>query len=55
MLQHLEGKAHSLDAQRLVLETNKQWADAIQFYKNNGFTYMEEDEVSCYFEKEIPL
>lgn len=55
MLQHLEGKAHSLGAQRLILETNKQWADAINFYKNNGFTYMEEDEVSCYFEKEIPL
>ncbi|MGG4166503.1 GNAT family N-acetyltransferase [Rossellomorea vietnamensis] len=55
MLQHLEGKAHSLGAKRLILETNKQWADAIQFYKHNGFTYMNEDEVSCYFEKEIPL
>ncbi|MCA1060078.1 GNAT family N-acetyltransferase [Rossellomorea aquimaris] len=55
MLQHLEKKAHSLGARRLILETNKQWADAIQFYKNNGFTYIEEDEVSCYFEKEIPV
>ena len=55
MLQHLEKKAHSLGARRLILETNKQWADAIQFYKNNGFTCIEEDEVSCYFEKEIPV
>ncbi|MBN8192142.1 GNAT family N-acetyltransferase [Bacillus sp. NTK074B] len=55
MLQHLEDKARFLGAHRLILETNKQWADAIQFYKNNGFTYMEEDEISCYFEKEIPL
>ncbi|CAN7552352.1 GNAT family N-acetyltransferase [Rossellomorea sp. LjRoot5] len=55
MLEHLENKARSLGAHRLILETNKQWADAIKFYKNNGFTYMEEDEVSCYFEKEIPL
>lgn len=55
MLQHLEKKAHSLGARRLILETNKQWADAIQFYKNNGFTYIEDDEVSCYFEKEIPV
>ncbi|MBW3112717.1 MULTISPECIES: GNAT family N-acetyltransferase [Bacillaceae] len=55
MLQHLEEKAYSLGARRLILETNKRWADAIRFYQNNGFTYMEEDEVSCYFEKEIPL
>jgi GNAT superfamily N-acetyltransferase len=55
MLKHLEEKAHTLGARTLILETNKQWADAIRFYKNNGFIYMEEDEVSCYFEKEIPL
>ncbi|WP_064094173.1 GNAT family N-acetyltransferase [Rossellomorea aquimaris] len=55
MLLHLENEAVKLGARRLILETNKKWEDAIQFYKNYGFTYMEEDEVSCYFEKEIPL
>jgi N-acetylglutamate synthase-like GNAT family acetyltransferase len=55
MLKHLEAKAHTLGAQRLFLETNKLWADAIQFYKNNGFILINEDGVSCYFEKEIPL
>ena len=55
MLQHLEGKAKSFGARRLILETNKQWADAIRFYQNSGYIYIEEDEVSCYFEKEIPL
>ena len=55
MLAFLEEKAHSLGARTLILETNKQWGDAIRFYKNNGYTHIEEDEVSCYFEKEIPL
>ncbi|WP_299741687.1 GNAT family N-acetyltransferase [Rossellomorea sp. y25] len=55
MLNHLEEKAYSLGARTLTLETNKHWADAIQFYQSNGYTYKEEDEVSCYFEKEIPL
>ncbi|PFA66697.1 GNAT family N-acetyltransferase [Bacillus sp. AFS015802] len=55
MLKHLEEKAHSLGARKLILETNKQWADAIQFYEKNGYTYKSEDEISCYYEKEIPL
>ncbi|WRP07179.1 GNAT family N-acetyltransferase [Rossellomorea aquimaris] len=55
MLKFLEEKAHSLGARNLILETNKHWADAIRFYQNNGYIYKEEDEVSCYFEKEIPL
>lgn len=55
MLGFLEEKAHSLGARYLILETNKQWSDAIRFYQNNGYIYKEEDEVSCYFEKEIPL
>ncbi|MGM0751919.1 MAG: GNAT family N-acetyltransferase [Bacillota bacterium] len=55
MLNHLEEKAYSLGARTLILETNKHWGDAIRFYQNNGYIYKEEDEVSCYFEKEIPL
>ncbi|MFI8576092.1 GNAT family N-acetyltransferase [Rossellomorea aquimaris] len=55
MLKFLEEKAHFLGARSLILETNKQWSDAIRFYQNNGYIYKEEDEVSCYFEKEIPL
>ncbi|TMU85028.1 GNAT family N-acetyltransferase [Bacillus sp. BHET2] len=55
MLKFLEEKAHTLGARKLNLETNKKWADAIQFYKKNGYIYKEEDEMSCYFEKEIPL
>ncbi len=55
MLKFLEEKAHSFGARSLNLETNKQWSDAIRFYQNNGYIYKGEDEVSCYFEKEIPL
>ncbi len=55
MLVHLEDKAISMGAQKLILETNKQWADAIQFYKKNGYSETHEDEVSCYFQKEFPL
>ncbi|BCB02504.1 GNAT family N-acetyltransferase [Bacillus sp. KH172YL63] len=55
MLKFLEEKAQTLGARRLILETNKQWSDAIRFYENNGFVYTGEDDDSCYFEKEIPL
>jgi GNAT superfamily N-acetyltransferase len=55
MLMYLEEKALSLGARYLILETNKHWADAIRFYQNNGYIYKEEDEVLCYFEKEILL
>jgi GNAT superfamily N-acetyltransferase len=55
MLAHLEDKAQSLGARRLILETNKQWADAIHFYQKNGYSVTHEDDVSCYFEKEFPM
>jgi GNAT superfamily N-acetyltransferase len=55
MLVHLEEKARSLGARRLILETNKRWEDAIHFYKKNGYSATHEDEVSCYFQKEFPL
>ncbi|MCA1064068.1 GNAT family N-acetyltransferase [Rossellomorea sp. AcN35-11] len=54
MLKFLEEKAFSLGARTLILETNKHWSDAIRFYQSNGYIYKEEDEISCYFEKEIP-
>jgi GNAT superfamily N-acetyltransferase len=55
MLAHLEDKAQSLGARRLILETNKRWTDAIHFYQKNGYWVSHEDEVSCYFEKEFPM
>ncbi|OIU70465.1 GNAT family N-acetyltransferase [Rossellomorea aquimaris] len=55
MLAHLENKAQALGARKLILETNKQWADAIHFYKKNGYSETHEDEVSCYYQKEFPL
>lgn len=53
MLVHLENKAQSLGACRIILETNKHWADAIHFYERNGYSVTHEDEVSCYFQKEF--
>ncbi|WP_028782405.1 GNAT family N-acetyltransferase [Thalassobacillus devorans] len=53
MLQSLEWYAKTLGYNRLVLETNKGWTSALNFYSNHGFTVYRNDTRRSHFEKNI--
>lgn len=53
MLLELEKRAKELGYVKLVLETNKSWLDAIQFYKKHGFIEFNIDEQLIHMEKSL--
>jgi GNAT superfamily N-acetyltransferase len=53
IISELENKAVELGFTRIVLETNKEWYDAINFYSSNGFNEYLIDERLIHMEKII--
>ncbi|TYS14940.1 GNAT family N-acetyltransferase [Rossellomorea vietnamensis] len=53
MLQFLEQEAQRRGAIHTVLETNKEWSDAISFYRNNGYQPYKREAERIHFRKKI--
>lgn len=53
MLQFLESIAKENGFKKLLLETNKEWASAIELYKSTGYSIYQTDEKSSHFYKLI--
>lgn len=54
MLQFLEREAQRRGAIHTVLETNKEWTDAISFYSNNGYRPYKREAERIHFRKKLP-
>ncbi|WP_113929666.1 GNAT family N-acetyltransferase [Bacillus sp. P14.5] len=51
MLMFLEEEANKRGARHLVLETNKEWSDAISFYRKNGYQPYRREAERIHFQK----
>lgn len=53
MLKFIERRAIDKGYRSLLLETNKEWVDAIMFYTNHGYEEVERDDESIHFHKKL--
>jgi ribosomal protein S18 acetylase RimI-like enzyme len=53
MLKKLEGIARDKGYTRIVLETNIDWTNAIQFYKSSGFNEIHKEDGLIHMSKEL--
>lgn len=53
LVQHLVQKAHEQNYQRLLVETNHDWFNAIGLYQSCGFREYDRDEESIHFQQKL--
>jgi ribosomal protein S18 acetylase RimI-like enzyme len=53
LVEHLLKLAHQRNLERILIETNNDWDDAIGLYKRCGFVEYHRDDVSVYLSKKL--